>query len=154
ATRLRVDRAARVGVALVLAFLPFALGRHAPFYRALFALPGGDLFRYPAKLAVPELLGLALAASAGVDGVARARRTTLAALGALVVSSIAGAALLVVARGPLAARIDALGVATVDGRGAVAALVPRLVHVAVVALGALAVILARRSERRTTTALV
>ncbi len=75
---------------LALAGIAIALGKHAPFYDLVAALPGAGLVRWPAKGLQLTALGLALLAGFGFDALlarreaasGRADRATLALLGA------------------------------------------------------------------------
>jgi hypothetical protein len=149
-SRLRADGRARAGLALALLFGALALGANAPFYQLLFALPGGGLFRYPAKLLVPAILGLALLAATGVEALAtRDRRTrylVAGALGALALAGVVGTNLAVQDGFGLAERIDAASVRGIEGSRALAFVAPRCAHVALVALAGLALV--SRGEKR------
>lgn len=164
-TRVRTSALARGGALVAALFFPLALGRHLAIggweiYRWLFEHPPAGpflaLFRFPAKLAVPASLGLALLAAAGAAGLGSARErrrlTWILALEALVAVVGAGTTWAFASR--LGASIDALGEPKVQGSLAVLALAPRLVHVAAFALGAALLAARARSGRRLGTALV
>lgn len=158
--RLRRSAAARAGAGLVAAFLPFALGRHSPLYTFLLEHSPTSrffhMFRFPAKLALPAMLGLTLLAAAGASALTElpARRRFGSIVGLLgVVAAVGGCVSVAFAR-PLAAWIDALAFAVRDvpqghaseivGATAVAALTPRCVLVAGVAAAGAALALGRR----------
>src|SRR5581483_3176181 len=125
----RSGRTRRVGLAL-LAFLVLALGRFGPFGHVLHGLAAS--FRYPAKLAFPFVLGVALLAAHGLDALPRrGLAVALAGLGGGLLVSLN-----LVAFDAFA--IDTKDAPYVDAGRALAALVPRLAHAAIFALGAAA----------------
>lgn len=150
----RLDRCARArsGLGIALVFLALALGANAPFYAVAFRLPGVALFRYPAKLQVPMVLGLALLAASGLEGLlageARARKLATGTLGALAAAAVLGTNLAVQGGLGLADRIDAASLPGLEGERALAFLAPRCAHVALVALGGLALVLGPRRRPR------
>ncbi|MBI3723558.1 hypothetical protein HY251_06345 [bacterium] len=154
------EPAVRAGLALLVVFLPLALGEHAPFYALAHALPGGSLFRYPAKLLVPAVLGLSLMAGAGAgqllapETAPRARRAALAVLGWVAAIGLVGTGVAVLGPESLAARIEELASTPLDGARVAAFLAPRFAHVVLLSLGTLAVIRRVRSPRRLGAALV
>lgn len=157
ASRWRTSAAARGGALLGVLLLPLALGSHTPLYGWLFRLvPGAPLFRYPAKLAIPASLALALLASAGASALREpaVRRALAALLGVLVLAAALGAVATTAFTATLAAPIDAVGAPGVDGTSAVSALTLRFVHVAAFALGALALVLRRRRHLATALAVL
>ncbi len=147
--RVRESALTRAGLALVLVFAIPALGKFTPLYALLYKIPGAHSFRYPAKLMVFAALGVALLAGAGFDDLQRRRRLVLGALTSFALAALGGLVHVLSDHASLAAAIDAQGLARIHGADAVDALGPRLVHVLVVAAGALA-ILARPSKRAPT----
>ena len=149
--RLRDERRARAGLALAVLFLALALGANTPLYRLVHALPGGASFRYPAKLLVPSVLGVAILAGVGADAVATralgARRIALAVLGAVAWLALVGANVAALAAGSLGARIDSLGPGA-DGERAVALLAPGFAHVTIIAYAALALVWKGAARKR------
>jgi hypothetical protein len=140
--QLREDRRARGGLALAVIFFALALGANTPLYRLVYALPGGASFRYPAKLLVPSVLGVAILAGVGAEALtsrALGKRIVLIVLGALGALALVGTNVAALAAESLGARIDALGQG-VDGARAVAFLAPGFAHVALVACAALALV--------------
>lgn len=151
AARARRDPVARAGLALLVVFLPLALGRFTPLYAAIGTLPGVSLLRFPAKLFEPALLGVVLLAASGASAAASGERASLkitagvlAALGAL---GLLATNALTLAAESLGESLAAgpLGDA---GRDAVELAAPRAAHAAFVALGAAAVAGARKGRGR------
>jgi hypothetical protein len=92
-------RWARAMAVVALAFALIALGRHTPVFAGFFtAIPGADLFRYPAKYFAVVALAGALLAAAGLDrvvaGEARSLRRLL--IGVAVAAGAMGLAALAV----------------------------------------------------------
>jgi hypothetical protein len=172
ASRIRKEPLARAGAALVLLFLPLALGRFTPLHAFLYSLPAGGLFRYPAKLFVPVSLGLGLLAAGGLRSLLtadpRARRValgTLLAFGAVGAACALVTALTATSLGEsIDARARALSVGAtpggprdfswVQGANAMTALAARLAHVAIVASAGFLVIVAGKRPGRLAAALL
>jgi hypothetical protein len=162
-TRVRRSPGARAGLALAAAFTFLALGRFNLAYQVIFDhVPGVSVFRFPAKLFLPASLGLSLLAASGLEDLARDRRARIAALPALALLALAGVVgAIALGSDPAAfgAAIDARAqerhLASISGTKALEALAPRLGHVAVLALGGLAILLgASRRPRRVALALL
>lgn len=90
---LRRDRAVLVLGGLVGACLLVGLGRHAPFYDWLVALPGVPPLRYPSKFLVPAAAGLALLAGLGYRRLASLPPERLRSRAWLMATLVSGAAL-------------------------------------------------------------
>jgi hypothetical protein len=147
-TRLKESALARAGTALVLGATPLALGKFTPVFKLFYDFaPGGKFLRYPAKLMVFAALGAALLAASGLDGLGKRTKLAVSALSAFLAASLLALLYVHFDAADLGASIDALGVPRVKGLAAIENLEPRLLHVAVFALGGLLVLLRPRGRK-------
>jgi hypothetical protein len=151
----------RAGLLAIVLFLPLAPGKWSPAYRLFYALPGGSLFRFPAKLFLHASLGLALLAAAGAQAAiedeprGKLRKLATGVLGGLAAVVLVARVVLVGGAEAFASKIDALAPKETSGLAVVSALQDQLGHVFLFALGG-ALVLAKKdgSRRRLGIALV